>query len=596
MTEPLAIDAPSDIDPRRQAKFLYWQGFRVARISELIKEKAATIHSWKQRDKWDQTKPMHRVEGTLEWRLIQLIMREQKTGADFKEIDLLGRQVERLARVRRYEEPDGHEGDLNPNIAARNSKPKKKKVKNDYSEEQAQMLRDAFMDELFGYQKHWFRAGEQYRIRNILKSRQIGATYYFAREALLDAVETGRNQIFLSASKSQAHVFKQYITQFARDTAGIELTGDPMELPNGAILYFLGTNARTAQSYHGNLYFDEYFWTYKFQELRKVASGMAMHKKWRQTYISTPSSLSHDAYPYWSGELYNKKRAKKDRVDIDTSHENLKNGKLCADGQWRHMVNIEDAIEGGCNLFDLDQLRLEYSDDEYLNLLMCEFIDDANSIFGLMMLQRCMVDTWEDWGEFFKPFSPRPVGDREVWIGYDPNGETENGDKAGLVAILPSKLPGGTHRIIEHKQLLGLDFEDQAAQIKEMTKKYNVTHIGIDSTGIGASVYQLVRKFYPSVTQYQYSPEIKTQLVMKAYNIISKGRLEFDAGATDIAAAFMQIKKTVTAGGRSTTYTAGRNSNTGHADLAWATMHALDKEPFDAANTLQSATGTMEIY
>jgi uncharacterized protein YjcR len=58
----------------------------------------------------------------------------------------------------------------------------------------------------------------------------------------------------------------------------VELKGDPMTLSNGACLYFLGTNARTAQSYHGNLYLDEYFWIPKFQELRKVASGMAIHK------------------------------------------------------------------------------------------------------------------------------------------------------------------------------------------------------------------------------------------------------------------------------------------------------------------------------
>ncbi|MCC3263181.1 terminase family protein, partial [Paenibacillus polymyxa] len=87
--------------------------------------------------------------------------------------------------------------------------------------------------------------------------RQVGATWYFAREALIDAVETGRNQIFLSASKAQAHVFKQYIIQFAREAADVELKGDPIVLPNGAHLYFLGTNARTAQSYHGNFYFDE---------------------------------------------------------------------------------------------------------------------------------------------------------------------------------------------------------------------------------------------------------------------------------------------------------------------------------------------------
>lgn len=47
----------------------------------------------------------------------------------------------------------------------------------------------------------------------------------------------------------------------------VDLKGDPIVLPNGATLYFLGTNARTAQSYHGNLYLDEYFDT----EIPRVA-------------------------------------------------------------------------------------------------------------------------------------------------------------------------------------------------------------------------------------------------------------------------------------------------------------------------------------
>ncbi|EPJ56365.1 MAG: terminase, ATPase subunit [Osedax symbiont Rs2] len=592
-TQRLIAEKP-DNDNRRQAKFLYWQGFRVVRISEILQEKETTIHSWKNRDGWDKSKPIDRVEGTLEARLIQLIIREDKDGRDFKEIDLLGRQVERLARVRRYQQPGGHEGDLNPKVANRNAKPKRKVLRNNYSEEQAQRLRDAFMDELFDYQKTWYQAGLEYRIRNILKSRQIGATYYFAREALLDAVETGRNQIFLSASKAQAHVFKQYIFNYASEVADIELTGDPIVLPNGATMYFLGTNARTAQSYTGNLYFDEYFWTYKFQELRKVASGMAIHKKWRQTYFSTPSSLSHDAYPYWSGELFNKGRSKMDRVDIDLSHKQLKGGFLCADGQWRHIVTVEDAIAQGCNLFDISQLRMEYNDLEYLNLLMCEFVDDNASIFGLMMLQRCMVDSWEEWTDF-KPFAPRPVGNQAVWVGYDPNGENENGDNAGCVVILPASKPGDKHRIIEHHQWRGLDFESQAEQIREITKRYNVAHIGIDTTGLGSAVYQLVRKYFPAVVQYQYTAELKVNLVMKTYNIISKGRLEFDAGSTDIAQSFMAIRKTTTASGMKMTFNAGRNNTTGHADLAWATMHALDKDPLDGG-TNTTSNSILEIF
>ncbi|EPR1976829.1 terminase large subunit domain-containing protein, partial [Yersinia enterocolitica] len=217
-----------------------------------------------------------------------------------------GRQIERLARVNRYSQT-GSEADLNPNVANRNKGERKTPDKNLFSESAIEKLESIFHENIFDYQRNWFDAGLQHRIRNILKSRQIGATFFFAREALLDAITTGRNQIFLSASKAQAHVFKSYIIDFAR-MVDVDLKGDPMVLPNGARLFFLGTNVRTAQSYTGNLYLDEYFWIPKFQELRKVASGMSLHKKWRTTYFSTPSSLAHSAYPFWSGELFNKGR------------------------------------------------------------------------------------------------------------------------------------------------------------------------------------------------------------------------------------------------------------------------------------------------
>jgi hypothetical protein len=111
--------------------------------------------------------------------------------------------------------------------------------------------------------------------------------------------------------------------------------------------------------------------------LRKVASGMAIHAKWRQTYFSTPSSLAHEAYPFWSGALFNRGRRKEDHIRVDVSYANLRHGRRCADGQWRQIVTVEDAIAGGCNLFDIAQLRLEYSDADFENLLMCGFIDDT---------------------------------------------------------------------------------------------------------------------------------------------------------------------------------------------------------------------------
>ncbi|MTC47891.1 oxidoreductase [Providencia sp. wls1922] len=571
-----------DFEPRKRAMHLYFSGHRIARIAEILKEKASTIHSWKRRDQWDEITPIERVEMTLEMRLCTLLEKDNKEGKDFKEIDLLYRQVERHAKIHKYQN-GGNEVDLNPKLANRNAGERRAPDKNVFSEEQIERLEEIFRENMFGYQKVWYGAGNQYRIRDILKSRQIGATYFFAREAFIDALTTGRNQIFLSASKAQAHVFKGYIIEMAREV-DVDLKGDPIVLSNGATLYFLGTNAKTAQSYHGNLYLDEFFWIPKFQELRKVASGMALHKKWRQTYFSTPSSLTHSAYPFWSGKLFNRGRAKADRIDIDVSHAALATGRLCEDGQWRQIVTVEDAIKGGCDLFDINQLRLEYSPDEYQNLLMCEFVDDIASIFSLELMQRCMVDSWEVW-EDFQPEMYRPYGYRSVWIGYDPAKGTENGDSAGCVVIAPPSMMGGAFRILERHQWRGMDFRAQAEAIKQLTERYNVEYIGIDSTGIGHGVYQSVLEFFPQAREFVYNPAMKNALVLKAWDVINSGRLEFDAGDTDIIQSFMAIRRSTTASGNRPTYEASRSEDASHADLAWAAMHALFNEPITGDST-----------
>ncbi|NCG50820.1 terminase ATPase subunit family protein [Serratia fonticola] len=567
-------------DPRRQASLLYWQGFSVKQIAEMLNQKAPTVQSWKQREKWDAIAPISRVEASLEARIIQLILKGKKEGSDYKEIDLLGRQIERLARVNRYM-ATGSEADLNPNVANRNKGERKKPKKNYFSEEAIAKLEQVFFDDSFDYQLGWHKAGLAHRIRNILKSRQIGATFYFARESLLHALKTGHNQVFLSASKTQAHVFREYIIQFAL-LVDVELAGDPIVLGNnGAKLIFLGTNSNTAQSHNGDLLVDEIFWIPNFQKLRKVASGMASQKHLRSTYFSTPSTLGHGAFQFWSGELFNKGRKNaSERVEIDISHSALAAGKRCGDGQWRQIVTIEDALAGGCNLFDLDMLKQENSADDFRNLFMCEFVDDKASVFPFEELQCCMVDSLEEWTDV-NPYAARPFGDRPVWVGYDP---AHTGDSAGSVVLAPPMVAGGKFRILEHHQWKGMDFAAQAEAIKALTEKYRVEYIGIDATGIGQGVFQLVRAFYPAAREIRYSPEVKTAMVLKAKDTIGSGRLEYDIAHTDITKSFMAIRKTMTASGRSATYDASRSEEASHADVAWATMHALLNEPLTAAN------------
>ncbi|UVH78864.1 terminase ATPase subunit family protein [Klebsiella pneumoniae] len=567
-------------DPRRQAALLYWQGFSVPQIAEMLQTKRPTVQSWKQRDQWDETAPLNRVESTLEARLIQLYAKPNLTPHDFKVADFLARQMERFARINRYGQT-GNEVDLNPNVANRNKGDRKKPTKNFFSDEAIEKLEEIFFAESFEYQLRWHRAGLEHRIRDILKSRQIGATFYFSREALLHALKTGHNQIFLSASKTQAYVFREYIIQFAR-LVDVDLTGDPIVIGNnGAKLIFLGTNSNTAQSHNGDLYVDEIFWIPNFQKLRKVSSGMASQSHLRSTYFSTPSTLAHGAYPFWSGELFNRGRARaSERVDIDISHDALAAGVACPDGQWRQIVTIEDALAGGCTLFNLEQLKRENSVDDFRNLFMCEFVDDKASVFPFEDLQRCMVDSLEEW-EDFAPFADNPFGSRPVWVGYDPS---HSGDSAGCVVLAPPVVAGGKFRILERHQWKGMDFATQAESIRQLTEKYNVEYIGIDATGLGIGVFQLVRSFYPAARDIRYTPEMKTAMVLKAKDVIRRGCLEYDVSATDITTSFMAIRKTMTSSGRSATYEASRTEEASHADVAWATMHALLNEPLTAGS------------
>lgn len=575
------------LDNRLKAKFLSWMGWRNTDIAEAIGENENTIASWKSRDKWDEIHGANRVEQALQVRLMTLVMKEKKASGDYKELSELFKNYKEYARIERYR-ADGTEADLNPKVSER-GKAKKRKA-NNFTEEDAEKLVIAFEESLFDYQRTWYQAGGE-RTRVILKSRQIGATWYFAREALVDAVTTGRNQIFLSASKAQAHIFKEYIKQFAHEVCGVELSGDPIVLSNGASLTFLGTNARTAQGHHGNFYFDEFFWVYGFNELNKVASGMAMHKKWRKTYFSTPSTMAHEAYTFWTGSRFNKGKPKDKHLNIDISHKALARGRHCEDKLWRQIVTIMDAQAGGCDLFDIDELKFEYSAADFANLLMCEFVDDGESIFPLNMLQPCMVDSWEVWRSDYKPLHARPFANKPVWVGYDP---AESGDSAGLVVVAPPAVANGKFRVLERQQFKGMDFAAQANIIRGVTERYNVQYIGIDTTGMGTGVAQLVRSFFPNVTTFNYSADVKTQLVLKTWDVVKNGRLEFDAGHTDLAQSLMSIKKTLTASQRQMTFTAARNDDIGHADLAWALMHAIYNEPLEGQT--EQNKSIVEIY
>jgi uncharacterized protein YjcR len=610
---------------RREARSLYHRGWQLTQISVEMDVAYGTVAAWKRRDGWDNDAPIAIAEDRIEAKIATLLDKEPFTEGDMKRVDFLMRMMEKAARIKKFD-TSGKEGDLNPKIGKRNDDAAKakraEKRKNFLTLDQWQKLIDDFDQWRFEYQDLWWEQRDQ-RVRKLRKSRQVGATVYFSREAfakVAEAVLAGeqpRNQIFISASERQALKFRREIVKWVRKVTGVELKGKIIELdfvdqypndedgePTQAAIesvgfYFLSTNSATAQGESGDFYFDEYAWVHGFAELAKVASGMATHKIYKKTYFSTPSTKTHESYAFWSGEEWNRGRAKGDQQAFDITLKNLRRGAIMPDGSWQQTLTIHDACKMGLDkLVDVEELRREYSEDAFRNLFECEDVDDAESSFPYARLAPARVDSFLKWRDFHPALvdipGARPFGEKPVWLGYDPN--KQGRDDAALIVLAPPDAPGGKFRVLEKYRLNGRDFAGQAEFIREVSRRYNVTDISIDTTGSGQAVLELVSHWFPMVRKIEYSVASKTALVIKAQHVFRAGRIEFDAGWTDLMAALIAIRPTLTASQKGVTYTARRNGEIGHADIAWALLHALSNEPLDVGTESESAGGTVRFF
>lgn len=556
--------------------------------SELNLPNARIIYYWAEKYQWADLLSHESTEEAIERRYQLLAGRDSKTDLELKEMDMLIAHATKLrAQSNKHKEKlaESRGATRSCGTAEDDDRPDKKRKykKNDISGLTQEDF-DTWADEhLFAYQKH-LRLNIGQQVRNILKSRQIGATWYFAYEAFENAVITGDPQIFLSASKAQAEVFRSYIVNIAEQYFGITLTGNPIRLSNGAELRFLSTNKNTAQSYSGHLYCDEYFWVPNFAKLNEVASAMATHDKWRTTYFSTPSAKTHQAYPFWTGEEWKQGSKKRAAIKFPSFDEMRSGGRLCPDGQWRYVITMEDAIAGGFNLASIDRLRNRYNTATFNMLYMCVFVDSKDSVFKFSDLEACAVetDTWQD----HDPKAARPFGERPVWGGFDP---ARSGDLSCFVIVAPPQYAAEKYRVLCVFNWKGMNFRWQAKQIQELFKKYNFTYLGVDVTGIGQGVFENIQHFAMRVAvPIRYDRHTKDQLVLKAADVVESQRIEWDKDLKEIPASFMAIRRTTTQSGGAMTFVADRSKDTGHAEAFWAIAHALHNEPLNFENKPQS--------
>ncbi|EHN6574114.1 terminase family protein [Salmonella enterica] len=206
----------------------------------------------------------------------------------------------------------------------------------------------------FSYQHEW-NSGARSRNRVLTKMRQAGADFFFAYEALNDALHTGRNQIFLGCSPASSLTVKNYMSAFLEQTAvwihpgKIKSGKAHLELPNGAVIYFIEPESLAA-ALHGNVYVSEYAWADSPKNMIALAKGLSMHARYHATYYTTPSPRPEAWQEY---------------------------KKLIALNNTTSMTfTADDAAAAGATLFNdewLNDMKKELSAEDWKMLFMCEW-------------------------------------------------------------------------------------------------------------------------------------------------------------------------------------------------------------------------------
>ncbi len=551
------------------------------------------VYKWRETDHWEAGNPTENVRLGVSIRYNALmdspapLSEQQRQEAAFLSDELL--KMAKIAAIERGESPGRGRP---PGVKNGEGKPKKRK-KNDVSHLTAEDFQKFREDHLYRHQWDWWRAGQETytsatdkdkdgkpqellanKIRFILKSRKIGATWYFAYEAFEDAVLNHNDQAFISATRQQAEVFKAYISAIAREYFDVEISGNPTTLKNcekETTLYYLSTNIMSAQTVGGNVYFDEAFWTRNFTELYDVANPIASFVNHRITIISTPSAISHPAYAKWSGKEYNQDRPEPEKVSFSTGHQALKQGRLCEDHIWRQIVTLEDAVQRGFDRISIEERKRITPPAKYENFYNCRFVDDTDSFFKLSELLALAEDPLEIPG--YDPKADRPYGNRPVSIGYDPGGKAHF-DAAALLSV-PGKSADPFY-LLDKRMMRGLPTSQQFESVREWMDTHNAIHFEFDTTGPGLDMERYAESEFPNCVPVRYNPAYKTRMINKAASVFSSGRFKYDlVRDKEVPLSFMTIYETTTPSTGQITYASRETDEAGHGDLAWAIMHAM---------------------
>ncbi|GIU71516.1 MAG: hypothetical protein KatS3mg003_0995 [Candidatus Nitrosocaldaceae archaeon] len=140
-----------------------------------------------------------------------------------------------------------------------------------------------------------------------------------------------------------------------------------------------------------------------------------------------------------------------------------------------------------------------------------EFVDDQNAFFPSNLVQKCIGDVSNNF--------------TNIYAGFDPGGRS---DPAGLVLINVDKI----YEVVYKRIWYGIDYTTINEEVADICKRYNVSKLCIDQTGLGNPITENISKLlgYDKVVGITLTATTKEEILLNLRLLFEeqKIRIPFD--------------------------------------------------------------------
>lgn len=400
----------------------------------------------------------------------------------------------------------------------------------------------AWGSHLFPFQARW--ANEPARFAACVKPRQAGFSHATAAGTILGGLLRKRPQIVLSASQdlsdevlAKVKLHSKVLAKLGFHEAGEFSVENASELAwrSGGRVIALPASPRTARSFTGDVWLDEFAYHLDPEGIRDAAFPIAMRGDWRIRVFSTPNGAQ--------GLFHELVTAPSSRWAI-------------------HRVSIDDAIAEGLEV-NLDDLWSMCNGDERL---FAQWFRGSFLDADLQYIPTALAD------QAFRY--------RGVFPGLD--GATlhaglDVGRHHDLTVLCVVAVVSGVAWIVALLTCKRSDFRAQKTMISHARKLFQWDSLHVDKSGLGEQLAEeLVEKWgEDEVHPVHFTAASKADLATRAFKWLRNNRVRYpqDAEGQALYAETIAVRRKVTSSGE-IAYVVPRTA-AGHGDRWWATCLAL---------------------